>query len=174
MRMLAEEKKEGTMELLLTKPLTDLEVILAKYFAGFFLVTFSVLPTLIFYYSIFKLGNPPGNLDSAGIFGSYIGLILLGGVFSAIGIFASSVTENQIVSFILAVFLCFFIFSGFDSISGLGIWGNNGLEVAQLGILYHYNAMSRGLIDSRDLAYFVGVIAMMILLTKLNMERRKW
>jgi len=172
MRMLAEEQKSGTLELLLTRPLTDLQVILAKYFAGFFLVIFSVIPTLIYYYSISQLGNPPGNLDSAGIFGSYIGLLLLGGVFTSIGIFASSVTENQIISFILAVFLCFFIFSGFDNVSG--IWEDFALEIAQLGILYHYEAMSRGLIDSRDLAYFIGVIALMILLTTLNMARRKW
>ena len=172
MRMLAEEQKSGTLELLLTRPLTDLQVILAKYFAGFFLVIFSVIPTLIYYYSISQLGNPPGNLDSAGIFGSYIGLLLLGGVFTSIGIFASSITENQIISFILAVFLCFFIFSGFDNVSG--IWEDFALEIAQLGILYHYEAMSRGLIDSRDLAYFIGVIALMILLTTLNMARRKW
>jgi len=174
MRMLAEEQKSGTMELLLTRPLTDLQVILAKYFAGFFLVVFSVLPTLIYYYSIHQLGNPAGNLDSAGIAGSYVGLILLGGVFTSIGILSSSISENQIVSFIIAVFLCFIIFSGFDSISGIDIWGGNALQVAQLGILYHYDAMSRGLIDSRDVIYFVGVTALMILLTKLKMESRKW
>ncbi len=174
MRMLAEEQKSGTMELLLTRPLTDLQVILAKYFAGFFLVIFSILPTLIYYYSIHQLGNPSGNLDSAGIAGSYIGLILLGGVFTSIGIFASSLSENQIISFIVAVFLCFIVFSGFDSMAGMDVWGDFSLEIAQLGILYHYDAMSRGLIDSRDIVYFVGVSGLMILLTKLKMESRKW
>ena len=174
MRMLAEEEKSGTLELLLTRPLTDLQVILAKYFAGIFLMIFSVVPTLIYYYSIHQLGNPVGNLDSAGVAGSYLGLILLGGVFTAIGIFASSLSENQIVSFILAVFLCFITFSGFDNISALDIWNDKALQIAQLGILYHYDAMSRGLIDSRDVIYFLGVIVLMILLTKLKMEGRKW
>ena len=174
MKMLAEEKKSGTMELLLTRPLTDLQVILAKYFAGFFLVIFSIIPTLIYYYSIYQLGNPVGNLDSAGIAGSYIGLILLGGVFTSIGIFSSSISENQVISFIVAVFLCFIVFSGFDSVAGIDIWGDLSLQVAQLGILYHYDAMSRGLIDSRDVFYFIGVSALMILLTKLKMESRKW
>jgi len=174
MRMLAEEKKSGTMELLLTRPLTDLQIILGKYFAGFFLVIFSVLPTLIYYYSIYRLGSPAGNADSAGVFGSYIGLILLGGVFTSIGILASSLSENQIVSFMLAVFLCFIFFSGFDSLSGLSLVGSYSLEVAQLGILNHYNAMSRGLIDSRDVVYFLGIIALMILLTHLILSSRKW
>lgn len=174
MRLLSEEQKTGTLELLLTRPLTDFQVIMAKYLAGFFLVIFSILPTLVYYYSISQLGNPPGNLDSAGIFGSYIGLVLLGGVFTSIGIFASSLTENQIVSFILAVFLCFIFFSGFDNLSSLEIWGDKALTIAQLGILYHYDAMSRGLIDSRDLIYFIGVICIMILSTKLRMESRKW
>jgi len=174
MRMLAEEKKSGTMELLLTRPLTDFQIILGKYFAGFFLVIFSVIPTLIYYYSIYYLGSPVGNIDSAGVFGSYIGLILLGGVFTSIGILASSLSENQIVSFILAVFLCFIFFSGFDSFSGLTLSGSYSLEVAKLGIIYHYNAMSRGLIDSRDIIYFLGVISVMILLTHLVMSSRKW
>jgi len=174
MRMLAEEKKSGTMELLLTRPLTDFQIILGKYFAGFFLVIFSVIPTLIYYYSIYYLGSPVGNIDSAGVFGSYIGLILLGGVFTSIGILASSLSENQIVSFILAVFLCFIFFFGFDSFSGLTLSGSYSLEVAKLGIIYHYNAMSRGLIDSRDIIYFLGVISVMILLTHLVMSSRKW
>ena len=133
-----------------------------------------MIPTLIYYYSIYYLGSPIGNIDSAGVFGSYIGLILLGGVFTSIGILASSLSENQIVSFILAVFLCFIFFSGFDSFSGLTLSGSYSLEVAKLGIIYHYNAMSRGLIDSRDIIYFLGVISVMILLTHLVMSSRKW
>ncbi|MEQ9422811.1 MAG: gliding motility-associated ABC transporter permease subunit GldF [Cyclobacteriaceae bacterium] len=172
MRMLAEEQKSGTMELLLTRPLTDLQIILGKYFAGFFLVFFSVLPTVIYYYSVAQLGNPVGNIDTAGVIGSYIGLLLLGGVFTSIGILASSLSENQIVSFILAVFLCFIFFDGFESLSGL--FDSGALDVAQLGIIYHYNAMSRGLIDSRDVVYFLGVIAIMIMLTNLKMSSRKW
>ena len=97
MRMFADEKKSGTLELLLTKPLTDLQIILGKYFAGFALVIFSLIPTLLYYFSVYQLGNPIGNIDTAGVIGSYIGLILLGGVFISIGVFASSLTDNQVV-----------------------------------------------------------------------------
>jgi ABC-2 type transport system permease protein len=107
MRFFAEEKKSGTMELLFTRPLTDLQVVMGKYFAGLFLVLFSLLPTLIYYYSVYELGNPRGNLDIAGIAGSYVGLLLLGSFFTALGVLASSLTENQIVAFILGAFLCF-------------------------------------------------------------------
>ncbi|MGI9545019.1 MAG: gliding motility-associated ABC transporter permease subunit GldF [Cyclobacteriaceae bacterium] len=171
MRSFAEEKKSGTIELLLTRPVTDLKIILGKYLAGFFLVLFALIPTLVSSYSLYKLGNPEGNLDTAGIVGSYVGLLLLGGVFTSVGIFASALTENQIVSFILAVFLCFLLYNGFDSLSGLDGWGG---WIEKLGIVYHYNAMSRGLLDSRDLLYFISVIIVMILLTKLILSSRKW
>ena len=171
MRSFAEEKKSGTIELLLTRPVTDLKIILGKYLAGFFLVLFALLPTLVYYYSVYQLGNPIGNLDSAGIAGSYVGLLLLGGVFTSVGIFASALTENQIVSFILAVFLCFLLYNGFDSLSGADGWGG---WLEKLGIVYHYNAMGRGLLDSRDILYFLSVIILMISLTKLILSSRKW
>ena len=174
MRSFAEEKKAGTMELLLTQPVTDLQLIIGKFLAAWVIVLFALVPTLIYYFSVYQLGNPVGNLDSAGIFGSYIGLLLLGGVFTSIGIFASSLTENQVIAFILAVFLCFFLYTGFSSIAGLGMWGKAGYFVSQLGILYHYDAMSRGLIDSRNLVYFLTVIVLMILLTQLVLNSRKW
>lgn len=174
MRTFAEEKKAGTMELILTQPVTDLQLIMGKYLAAWTIVVFAVLPTLIYYFSVYQLGNPVGNLDSAGIAGSYIGLILLGGVFTAIGIFASSLTENQVIAFILAVFLCFFLYTGFSSLSGLEVWGDSSLLVEKLGILHHYDAMSRGLIDSRNLLYFVTVTTLMLLLTQLVLNSRKW
>ena len=174
MRSFAEEKKAGTMELLLTQPVTDLQLIVGKFLAAWVIVLFALLPTLIYYFSVYQLGNPVGNLDSAGIFGSYIGLLLLGGVFTSIGIFASSLTENQVIAFILAVFLCFFLYTGFGSIAGLGVWGKAGYFVHQLGILYHYEAMSRGLIDSRNLVYFLTVIVLMVLLTQWVLNSRKW
>lgn len=174
MRSFAEERKAGTMELILTQPVTDLQLILGKYFAAWTIVVFALLPTLIYYVSVHQLGNPVGNLDSAGIAGSYVGLILLGGVFTAIGIFASSLTENQVIAFILAVFLCFFLYTGFSSLAGLQVWENSALLVEKLGILYHYDAMSRGLIDSRNLLYFVTVTALMLLLTQLVLNSRKW
>ena len=123
MRSFADEKKAGTIELLLTRPLTDLQIILAKYFAGFILVLFSLIPTLIYFYSVYRLGNPVGNIDTGGMWGSYIGLLLLGAAFVSIGIFASAITDNQVVSFILALFLCFFIYAGFDFISSFALFG---------------------------------------------------
>lgn len=174
MRSFAEEKKGGTMELLLTKPLTDWDIILGKYFACFFLVVLALIPTLIYYASVHALGNPVGNIDKPGVMGSYVGLVLLGGVFCAIGIFASSVTPNQIVSFILAAFLCYLLFSGFESISSLELWSAHSLLVRQLGLLYHYDSLSKGLIDSRNLVYFFSITALMLLVTRIKMGARSW
>lgn len=174
MRSFAEEQKAGTMELLLTQPITDLSLILGKFFSTWTIVFFALLPTLIYYYSVYQLGSPVGNLDSAGIAGSYVGLLLLGGVFSSIGILASSLTDNQVVAFILAVFLCFLLYSGFNSLAALEVWDSSSFFIRKLGILHHYDAMSRGLIDSRNLVYFLSVISLMILLTRLKLSSRKW
>ena len=174
MRSFADEKKSGTLELLMTQPLTDLQVILAKYFAGFALVIIALLPTLVYYFSVYLLGLPPGNLDSGSIWGSYFGLLFLGAVFVAIGIFASSLTDNQIVSFILAVFISFFLYMGFEFIYTFILSGKTGLIIQSLGLNAHYTSMSRGVIDSRDLIYFLCVTAFFILLTKLSLESRKW
>ncbi|MCK9218547.1 MAG: gliding motility-associated ABC transporter permease subunit GldF [Bacteroidales bacterium] len=174
MRSFADEKKSGTLELLMTQPLTDFQVILAKYFAGLVLVIFSLLPTLVYYFSVYHLGMPPGNLDSGSIWGSYIGLFFLGASFVAIGIFASSLTDNQIVSFILAVFICFFVYMGFEFIYTFVLSGKVGLIIESLGLNAHYTSMSRGVIDTRDLIYFISVTAVFILFTKLSLESRKW
>lgn len=174
MRTFAEEKKGGTMELLLTRPLTDWDIILGKYFASLLLIVFTLIPTLIYYVSVYNLGNPAGNLDSAGVFGSYIGLILLGAVFTSIGIFASSISENQIISFIVAAFLCFILYAGFTSLSAINVWGEWAYIISQLGIDYHYNALSKGLIDTRNVIYFVSLSAIMLMATRLVLGSRKW
>lgn len=174
MRSFADERKSGTIELLLTKPLTDLQIILAKYFAGLILVIFSVLPSIIYYISVYKLGNPPGNLDAGGIWGSYIGLLFLGAAFVAIGLFASSVTDNQIVSFILSVFLCGFIYLGFEFIYSFNFFGKFDLLIKSLGISEHYSSMSRGVIDTRDVLYFLSITSLFIVFTKTSLESRKW
>ena len=136
MRSFAEEKKSGTMELLLTKPLTDWDIIVGKFLACFLLVLLALVPTIIYYFCIRALGNPPGNIDTPGVIGSYIGLALLGGVFCSVGIVASSITSNQIIAFILAAFLCFKLFTGFETIAALNLWSAQALLNKQFVIHY--------------------------------------
>ncbi len=174
MRLFADEKKSGTIELLLTRPLTDLQIILSKYFAGLLLVLFALLPTLVYYYSVSHLGNPPGNIDTGGMWGSYIGLLFLAAAFVSIGIFASSISENQIISFIVAVFFCFIFHTGFESLSSISLLESIQGGILNLGINAHYLSMSRGVIDTRDLLYFISLITVFILLTKTILESRKW
>jgi ABC-2 type transport system permease protein len=165
MRSLAEERKEGTFELLVTRPLTDVQIVLGKYLASVLLLLCALLPTLFYYFTVHALGTPQGNVDTGGVIGSYIGLFLLGSGFAAIGIFASAITKNQIIAFALAVFLCFFIFSGFDSLSGL--LSLQDYSIQYLGITEHYQSISRGVLDTRDLAYFIILAAVFIALTLL-------
>jgi ABC-2 type transport system permease protein len=175
MRLLAEEHQTGTIELLATRPLTDLTIILAKYFAAVFLVIFALVPTLIYYYSIYQLGSPIGNVDTGAFVGSFIGLILLGASFVAIGMFASSITKNQIVAFIVGVFLCFMCFKGFDLMSNFpGFIGTIDYIIEMMGINYHYNSISRGILDTRDIIYFLSFITLFIALTNTVLQRRKW
>lgn len=174
MRFFSEEKRTGTEELLMTKPLTTLQIILGKYFAGFALVFLSVLPTLIYFYSVYTLGNPVGNLDISGTVGSYVGLLLLGGVFVAIGIFSSALTDNQVVAFVLAVFLCFFLYSGLSSLATIDVWGDASLWFQQLSLVFHYESLSRGLIDIADIVYFTSVIALMVLFTQFKLDAKRW
>jgi len=174
MRSFADERKSGTLELLMTQPLTDLQVILAKYFAGVVLVIFSLVPTLIYTISVYRLGLPVGNLDMGGMWGSYIGLLFLGSTFVAIGIFASSVSDNQIVSFIIAVFFCAFFYIGFELFYTFILSGKIGLAIQSIGINAHYSSISRGVIDTRDLIYFISISVFFILLTKISLESRKW
>jgi len=171
MRSFAEEKKTGTVEIILTKPLTDLKIILAKFFASLFLVFFSLLPTLIYFITINIFALPPG-VDIGATWGSYIGLLFLSATFVAIGIFCSSFTDNQIVAFILSVFLCGFSYIGFDLIYQM--FGKADLLVKSLGINTHYTSMSRGVIDTRDIIYYLSFISLFIILTKISIEKRKW
>jgi len=169
MKSFAEEKRSGTIELLQTLPFRDSQIIMGKFLAGFFLVLFSVLPTIIYYYSLRYLSNPVGNLDTPGIIGSYIGLVFLGGVFTAIGILASALTGNQIVSFILAAFLCFFFYAGFDAVAEINLWADWSYYIAELGIMAHYTSISRGLLDFKDVVYFGSLMALMLLFTQLTL-----
>lgn len=163
MRSFAEEIKSGTLEVLMTKPLTESQIITGKFFANICLVCFALLPTIIYYYSVYQLGSPKGNLDTGSIIGSYIGLIALSAVFVAIGLFASALTKNQVAAFVIGSFLCFFFFWGFDFISRLPIFfAKKDLLVQQIGIYHHYESISRGVIDSRDIVYFISLILLVL------------
>lgn len=174
MRSFAEEKQRGTMEFLSTKPLTDRDIVVGKFLANLSLVIVALLPTLIYYYSIYQLGSPKGNLDSGAIIGSYIGLLFLVSAFVAIGMFASSLTENQIVAFILGSFLCFIMHWAFGYIARMPVLiGNLDGFIQNLGINAHYSNISQGLIDSNDIVYFISIIALFILATLTVLEKRR-
>lgn len=174
MRSFSEEKKTGTIEILTTKPISDLQIILGKYFASVVLVLFVLLPTLLYYYTIYQLGATKGNLDSGAILGSYIGLFFLASAFAAIGIFSSAVSDNQIVSFILSMFLCYCFYNVFDLFADFKLLGSYDSVVASLGINSHYQSISRGVIDSRDVLYFVSLILAFVWATKMVFGSRKW
>lgn len=172
MRLFAEEKKSGTIEIIYTSPLSESQIVLSKYFAGICLVLFSLLPALVYYVSVGIMGSTPWNIDSGAFWGSFIGLFFLSAVYVSIGVFASSISENQIISFLTAMIISFFFFIGFEAISSLQVWGNFGNLIDNLGINAHYRSMSRGVIDSRDLVYFIAVSAIFILSAKYVLERK--
>ncbi|HNE28669.1 MAG TPA: gliding motility-associated ABC transporter permease subunit GldF [Saprospiraceae bacterium] len=175
MRSFAEEKQSGTIELLVTRPLSDWQIVGGKFLASLALVVFALLPTVLYYITVYQLGAPKGNLDSGGIAGSYIGLLFLAGAFAAIGIFASALTNNQIVAFVLATFLCFFVYLAFDALSRLPVFFGKTDDIVQaIGIQYHYESMSRGVLDTRDIIYFLSVIAIFMAATVLTLGKRRW
>lgn len=174
MRMIAEEKRMGTLELLYSRPVTELQIVLAKFLASWALVLLSLIPTLVFFWSVYKLGSPPGNIDIGGTWGSYIGLLFLGGIYAAVGIFASAITDNQIVAFITAVILSFVMYLGFDLLGDLAGTGKLNLLLSRFSINYHYTSVSRGVLDTRDLFYFIGAIVLFVMSTRLVLQRNKW
>ena len=174
MRSFSEEKKTGTFETLTTKPISDMGIIMGKFFAALTIVVLSILPTLLYYYTVHKLSVPVGNIDTGALIGSYIGLLLLSAGYISIGLFSSIITDNQIVSFILSMFLCFFIFTVFDFLGSFEWLKNNNFFVEWLGINYHYKNISRGVVDTRDILYFVSLIVLFVWLTKIKLNSRKW
>jgi len=173
MRSFAEERREGTYELLVTKPITIWQIVMAKYLSSLTLVLLALIPTLIYYFSVSKLGFPEGNVDTGAVVGSYIGLFLLGSAFTAIGIFSSALTKNQIISFVIAAALCAFSFLGFDYSSQFLSLQNVEAAIASLGINAHYLSVSRGVLDTRDLIYFITFASLFLLFTQLIMGGKK-
>lgn len=174
MKTFAEEKKNGTIELILTRPISDLKLVLGKYFASVLLVLLILVPSLIFFISVYFLGSPVGNIDTGGTWGSFIGLFFLAAAYASVGVFASSLTENQIVSFILAMVIALFLFSGFDSLASLSLFSRVKYTLVQLGINEHYSSMSRGVIDTRDVVYFICLSALFVIITRIRIQSRKW
>lgn len=174
MRSFSEEKKTGTFETLTTKPISDIGIIMGKFFAALTIVILAIIPTLLYYYTVHKLSVPVGNIDTGALIGSYIGLLLLSAGYISIGLFSSIITDNQIVSFILSMFLCFFIFTVFDFLGSFEWLKNNNFFVEWLGINYHYKNISRGVVDTRDIIYFASLIVLFVWLTKIKLNSRKW
>lgn len=174
MRSFADERKSGTIEWLLTRPITDMQIIVSKYLAGLVLVCLALLPTLVYYYTVWQLGTPPGNVDSGGVWGSYLGLVFLASAYVAIGIFASVITSSQVVAFLLSVLLCFFLFSGLHSLGSFKLFGALDGYIIAAGMQSHYASLSLGLIDSRDVVYFLALSVLFLFLTELMLKSRKW
>lgn len=175
MRSFAEETQTGTIELLATRPVSDTAIVMGKFLACLTLVAFALLPTLLYYVTVYQLGIPKGNIDAGATAGSYLGLFLLAGIFAAIGLFASSLTSNQIVAFILAALLCFLLHYGMYYFSQLPLFYGKSDDLIQLfGIEDHYRSISRGILDTRDLVYFLSVTALFIVMTVTSLGRRKW
>ena len=167
MRSFSDEYRLGTIEILKTKPLTDWHIVLGKYLGALILIILALIPTLIYVYSINKLGNPVGNIDVGSTIGSYIGLLFLASAYTAIGLFTSTLSNNQIVAFILAVIISFFMYYGFQALADLNIL--DGIQ--NLGMKEHFNSISRGVIDTRDIIYFISVSFFFLFLTKLKLNQ---
>ena len=167
MKSFSEEKKQGTLELLLTKPITNWQLVLGKYLGAFFLIILALLPTLLYIYTVHQLGNPIGNIDLGSTYGAYIGLIGIAMVYCAVGIFTSAISNNQIVAFISAVFLCFILYYGFEGLSGI-----TNTNIENIGLKAHFNNISKGIIDSRDLIYFLSTSTLFIYFTTLTLAKK--
>lgn len=172
MRSFADEYRQGTFEILRTLPITPAQLVWGKFFGALLVVVCAVLPTVIYAISIQQL-SVTGGIDVGATIGSYIGLVLLGGVFTAVGIFTSSLTHNTVIAFITGAFLCFLLYSGFDAISRLEVF-NAGLDyyIEMLGINFHYRSMSRGVVRLNDLIYFAAIVVFFLLLTQRNLLKR--
>jgi ABC-2 type transport system permease protein len=174
MKSISDEKRLGTLEILTTKPITDTAIIAGKFFASVTLIAIAIVPTLFYFYAVYQLATPVGNVDIGATIGSYFGLILLAACYASIGMFSSSLTDNQIVALITSMLLNFFFF-GVLSMLGEASWLNFiGKSLEWFGLEFHYDSISRGLVDTRDVIYFVGFILVFLGLTKIVFESRKW
>lgn len=171
MQLFAEEQDKGTMELLYTKPVRRISIVLGKFFAGFTLMLIALLPTLLWYATVWLLAEPVGNVDSGAFWGSFLGLVFLAATYVAIGVFASALSKNQLVAFVVAVIFCFCFLYGFELVAMLFSSGSVADVVERFGIDAHYRSMSRGVLDSRDILYFLTLQCMFLLFTHEKIKR---
>lgn len=167
MRSFSDEKKQGTIELLMTKPISKLNIVLGKYFGSLILIIIALTPTLFYVFTVYQLGNPIGNLDIGSTIGSYFGLLFLITSYTAIGIFCSTISENQIVAFLIAISICFMFYIGFDGLSDI----TSNIFFEELGMNYHFKSISRGVLDTRDIIYFLSITVFFVMITKLNFNK---
>ncbi len=168
MKSFADEYNLGTIETLKTKPLTTWQIVLGKFFASLVLVLIALLPTLTYVYTISELGNPTGNIDTGSLLGSYFGLLFLAAAYTAIGLFTSTLSKNQIIAFILGIVISFFMFYGFDAIANL--LTSSDYYIRNFGFNAHFKSISRGVIDTRDLMYFISITFIFLFITKTRLE----
>lgn len=173
MRSFAEEQQNGTLSWLYSLPLKISDLILGKFLAVWLIGILCIIPSLVYFYSIYTLGIPVGNIDLGATLGSYFGLILLIAAFSAIGILASTISNNQIMAYIIGVFICFILFFGIDQLASYKLLGSADYFLQQLGISYHFNSFTRGLIDSKDVFYFLLLVALALFFAKTFLEKKK-
>lgn len=171
MRSYAEERRIGTLELLVTAPISLSDLVLGKFLASVMLLIFCLLPTLLYYFSLYMLSYPVGNIDGAQVVGSYIGLLLLGAAFCAIGQSGSVATKNQLVAFVISSFACFFFYFGLRAIADLDVWGESGRYAGLLSLATHYDALGKGLLDLQEVVFFVGFTSFFLLLTAHLLKR---
>jgi ABC-2 type transport system permease protein len=174
MRSFSEEQKSGTYELLMSKPLGIKNLILAKYFSILTIVLFSLLPTLLYYYTVYQLASPVGNLDHGGILGSYLGLLLIGAFYAGIGTLSSLINDNQIISFLTSLILCLFFYYLLDAFRSMAVISPLDPFLEFLSLKTHYISISRGVIDSRDILYFLSFTGLFLYISAFIMQKRKF
>ena len=173
MKTIAEEQQSGTLNWLFSQPVKISEIILGKFFAVWFVGILCLLPSVIYLYTVYVLGVPAGNIDLGATFGSYFGLIILTAAFSSVGILASSLSQNQIMAYLLGVFMCFILYFGIEQLASYKLLGGADYILSNLGFYKHFLAFTRGLIDTRDIFYFVFVIGICLVLAKIFVEKKK-
>ena len=173
MRLNEKKKQQGTIELLLTRPISTFSLVVGKFLSAWLIMLVALIPSIIWYATVYILAEPMGNVDSGAFWGSFIGLIFLASVYGSIGLFGSSITRNQITAFVISAVICFTMFYGFELIGSLFTNGNTSLYLKNIGIHAHYQSMSRGVLDSRDMLYMIIITVLFLLGAKTALTRKK-